>query len=210
MKTTYRLLAIAVLVAISAQQASAQMMDLQWMIQQNQAAQYNTGVQLQQLHAQQLQNTEMATRKAIQAYRQQTGDYSTSDQQVVEIIWAKYGPRQTPNDNFSRNLRAREDAFYQQQAKYAADRNVAMDASLAQWKDQSAQNSAGHRRFITEGIYEQGNYRNHQGEIFQMPNYQPGSVWSGGPGNTMIQDSYGQYHHFDGNGARTDMFYVPF
>lgn len=150
------------------------------------------------------QRTEYHARNAINSYRQQTGDYRTPDAQVMAYL-VQLSKRQNPD--FYRRLRQREQAFQAQQQAYVQNANQALDNSFNSYMRRSNINYQSHRRYVREGIWERGNYTNSNGTTYQLPNYQPNTMYRANDGGTIVQDAYGNYWHYDAYGYRTPMQY---
>ena len=146
---------------------------------------------------------EMYARNAIQIYRQETGDWSTPDQQVWAYLDAL---ARQQNPGFYADLQRREQRFQQQQQAYVANSNAILDQMYNSYMDRSARQYAGHQRYIREGIWERSLFTNGNGNLYSLPYYSPGTIYQSNDGSMFIQDNAGQYHGYDGNGWRTNLY----
>ena len=149
------------------------------------------------------QRANMHAMNAVNAYRQETGDWSTPDQQVFNYLVAE-SRRQNPG--WYADLQQREQAFQQQQQAYVANRNAQMDASFNGYMDRSNSQYQSHQRYIREGIYERSLYTDGYGNTYEMPYYSPGNVYQANDGSTFIQDNSGQYYQYDNSGWESPMY----
>lgn len=158
---------------------------------------------VEQLAAQAGQRAQMHAQNAITMYRQQTGDWSTPDQQVLARLDAM---SRQQNPGFYSDLQQREQAFQAQQRAYVNDSNAVLDGMHNSYMDRSATQYQGHQDYTREGIWERSRYTDGN-EVYELPHYQPGQVYEGYDGSTMIQDDYGQYQHYDAYGWQSEMEY---
>ncbi|MCF7983494.1 MAG: hypothetical protein K9L70_03745 [Thiohalocapsa sp.] len=156
---------------------------------------------VEQLAAQAGQQAQMHAQNAIQLYRQQTGDWSTPDQQVLAYLDAM---SRQQNPGFYSDLQQREQAFQAQQGAYVNNSNAVLDGMYNSYMDRSAMQYQGQQDYVREGIWERSRYTDGNA-VYELPNYQPGQVYEGYDGSTMIQDDYGQYQHYDAYGWQTEM-----
>jgi hypothetical protein len=156
---------------------------------------------VEQLAAQLGQQAQMQGQYAISAYRQQTGDWSTPDQQVLDYLVAV---SRQQNPGFYADLQRRENAFQAQQRAYVNNSNAILDGMYNGYMDRSQQQYQAHQQYIREGIHENSLYTNGN-DVYEMPYYAPGNVYEGDDGSQMIQDQYGQYRHYDPYGWETEM-----
>ncbi|NEX21101.1 hypothetical protein G3480_12395 [Thiorhodococcus mannitoliphagus] len=156
---------------------------------------------VEQLAAQAGQRAQMHAQNAITLYRQQTGDWSTPDQQVLAHLDAL---SRQQNPGFYSDLQQREQAFQTQQDAYVKNSNAVLDGMYNSYMDRSAAQYQGHQNYTREGIWERSHYTDGN-EVYELPYYQPGQVYEGYDGSTMIQDEYGQYQHYDAYGWQSEM-----
>ncbi|EGV32872.1 hypothetical protein ThidrDRAFT_0992 [Thiorhodococcus drewsii AZ1] len=156
---------------------------------------------VEQLAAQAGQQAQMHAQNAISAYRQQTGDWSTPDQQVLDYLTAL---SRQQNPGFYADLQRREQAFQAQQQGYVNNSNAVLDGMFNSYMDRSQQQYQGHQQYIREGIHERSLYTNGN-DVYEMPYYAPGNVYEANDGSQMTQDQYGQYYQYDPNGWETEM-----
>lgn len=154
-----------------------------------------------QLVAEAGQRAQMHAQNAVMAYRQQTGDWSTPDQQVFAYL-DQMARQQNPA--FYANLQQREQAFQAQQQAYVANSNAILDGMYNGYMARSNMQHQGHQNYIQQGIWERSNFTNGTYN-YELPYYQPGTIYEGADGSTMIQDEYGQYHHYDAGGWHSEM-----
>jgi hypothetical protein len=157
--------------------------------------------QVQQIQNELRQQADMHAAQAVQAYRQETGDWTTPDQQVFD--WLVYQSRQA-NPGFYADLANRERAFYAQQQNYAANRNAIMDGMHQSYLNQSDSQHRSHQNFVQGVIWERSNYTDGT-NVYDLPYYQPGNVYQGQNGSMIYQDYSGQYNQYDAGGGYTEM-----
>ncbi len=161
------------------------------------SAQVDYIAQVAQIRQQIAQRQNYYEQQVIQSHRQQYNDYQTPDSQIL----AHYVQQsRIQNPGFYQNLAAREQAFYQQQAAYTANRNAIMDSMHNSYMQRSEQQYAGHQKYIRNAIYEQSNLMDNQGNVTQLPNYNPGVVYSDSYGNQFMQNQAGQWFKADSSG----------
>ncbi|MEM7454849.1 MAG: hypothetical protein AAF456_10915 [Planctomycetota bacterium] len=148
---------------------------------------------VEQLAAQAGQRAEMHAMNAINIYRQETGDYQTSDQQVWAYLDAM---ARQQNPGFYADLQARENAFQMQQAQYRQYANSMLDNSYNSYMNRSNMQHQGHQNYIQQGIWERGDY-SWNGSTYELPNYDPG-FHEAYDGTTFYQDDYGDYYYWGG------------
>ncbi len=165
-------------------------------------AQVDYVAEVQRLADETGQRANMHAQNAVNAYRQETGDWSTPDQQVYNYLVAQ---SQRQNPGFYADLQQREQAFYQQQQAYVANNNAAHDSLYNSYMDRSNSQYRSHQRFIREGIYERSLYTNGNGNVYEMPYYSPGNVYDANDGSTFIQDNSGQYYQYDNSGQGSEV-----
>ena len=156
---------------------------------------------VEQLAAQAGQRAEAHAQNAIAIYRQQTGDWTTPDQQVFAYL-DQLARRQNPQ--FYANLRQREQQFQLQQQQYVANSNAILDGMYNGYMDRANMQHQGHQQYVQQGIWERSNFSNGNG-VYELPNYQPGQLYRAADGSLMIQDNFGQWRHYDHGGWQTDM-----
>lgn len=149
------------------------------------------------------QRANMHAMNAVNAYRQETGDWSTPDQQVYNYLVAE---SQRQNPGFYADLQQRERAFQQQQQAYVANSNAVLDGMFNSYMNRSNSDYQSHQRFIREGIYERSLYTNGNGNVYEMPWYSPGNIYQASDGSTFIQDNTGQYYQYENPGWSSEMY----
>lgn len=175
-------------------------------IQQNASAQQVDYIgYVERLAAQAGQRAQQHARRAIQLYRQQSGDYQSSDQAVYNYL-VKMSRQQNPG--WYNNLKQREAAFQQQQSAYRNYANSMLDSSFNSYMQRSNQQYQSHRRYVREGIWGQQYYTcPNTGQTYQLPNYAGGNVYRSQDGSIFVQDQSGNYYRYDQNGWRSAMNY---
>jgi hypothetical protein len=156
---------------------------------------------VEQLAAQAGQQARMHAQNAIMAYRQQTGDWSTPDEQVFAYLDAM---ARQQNPGFYADLQAREQAFQAQQQAYTGNSNAILDGMHQGYMERSEMQYQGHQDYVRGGIWDRSLYTD-GASVYEMPYYEPGVVYEGYDGSTMIQDEFGQYRHYDAYGWGTEM-----
>ena len=156
---------------------------------------------VEQLAAQAGQRAQMHAQNAVRIYREQTGDWTTPDAQVFAYL-DQMARRQNPG--FYANLRQREQQFQMQQQQYVANSNAVLDGMYNSYMNRSNMDYRGHQQYVQQGIWEQANYTDGN-SVYQLPNYRPGQIYQSNDGSHMIQDDYGQWHHYDAGGWHSDM-----
>ncbi len=156
---------------------------------------------VEQLAAEAGQRAQMHAQNAVSAYREQTGDWSTPDQQVLDYLVAL---SREQNPGFYADLQRREQAFQVQQQGYVNDSNAVLDGMFNSYMDRSRQQYIGHQQYVREGIHERSLYTNGT-DVYEMPYFSPGTVYEGFDGSEMIQDDYGQYRQYDAYGWGTEL-----
>ncbi len=159
---------------------------------------------VEQLAAEAGQRAQMHAQNAIQAYRQQTGDWSTPDQQVFNYLVAE---SQRQNPGFYADLQQREQAFQQQQQAYVANSHAVLDGMYNGYMARSQTQYQGHQQYVREGIWERSLYTNGNGNVYEMPYYQPGNIYQSPDGSTFMQNANGQYYQYDNYGWSSPMYY---
>jgi hypothetical protein len=156
---------------------------------------------VEQLAAEAGQRAQMHAQNAIAAYRQQTNDWSTPDQQVLGYLDAL---SRQQNPGFYADLQQREQAFQAQQQAHVNNSNAILDGMYNSYMDQSRIQYDGHQQYVREGIHEQTLYTNGS-DVYALPHYEPGTAYEGYDGSTIVQDDYGQYRQYDAHGWETEM-----
>lgn len=156
---------------------------------------------VQRLAEETRQRAQESAFNAVMAYRHQTGDWNTPDQQVFDYLVQQ--SRQA-NPGFYADLEQRERAFYEQQRNYAANRNAIMDGMHQSYMDRSNADYQAHRRYVQQVIREHSNFTDGS-TVYDLPYYQPGNFHQGHDGSMMYQDYSGQYHHYNGGGWYSEM-----
>ncbi len=165
-------------------------------------AQVDYVAQVQRLADEAGQRANMAAQNAVNAYRQQTGDWSTPDQQVYNYLVAE---SQRQNPGFYADLQQREQAFQMQQRAYAENRNAILDGMHNSYMARSESEYAAHQKYVREVIREQSLYTGSGGNVYELPYYHPGQVYEANDGSTFVQDNGGQYYQYDNSGWETEM-----
>jgi hypothetical protein len=157
------------------------------------------------------QEADMHARQAVQSYRQQTGDYSNSDQAILEYLVAE-SRRQNPA--WYADLQQREANFQAQQAAYTQYAHGMLDQSFnsymqrSQWQHEAHQNymrqsnrqHQGHQDYIRQGIWGNELYQGADGSVYELPYYAGGNRYQSHDGSTFWQDQSGQYYQYDSAG----------
>lgn len=86
----------------------------------------------------------MHAQNAITMYGQQTGDWSTADQQILARLDAM---SRQQNPGFYSDLQQREQAFHAQQGAYVNDSNAVLDGMYNGYMDRSATQYQGHQDY---------------------------------------------------------------
>lgn len=149
------------------------------------------------------QQAESAGNEAIQCYRQQTGDWSTPDQQVLDYLI--YQSRQQ-NPGWYADLQQREANFQQQQSQYVANSNAALDNLYNGYMQRSQWQHQGHQDYVREAIWERSLYTGNNGDVYELPYYQPYQQYQAYDGSQFTQDQWGNYFQYDNSGWGNQMF----
>ncbi|MCC7334831.1 MAG: hypothetical protein IT422_07035 [Pirellulaceae bacterium] len=157
---------------------------------------------VEQLAAEAGQRAQYHEQEAIRLYRQQSGDWSTPDQQVIAYLVAE-SRRQNPG--WYANLRQQEANFQQQQSQYVADRNQQMDSSFNAYMQRSQSEYQAHQDYVRGSIWERGLYAGDNGYVYELPYYQPYQSYEANDGSQFMQDGYGDYYQYDNYGWGTQM-----
>jgi hypothetical protein len=160
-------------------------------------AQMDPMVAIEQLQQQANRNVNQSQRQAVEMYRRQSGDYRTPDNQVVQYL-LKRAHQQNPQ--WSANYQQRQSNFQKQQSQYSADRNSQMDQNFNNYMNNSRRQQQGHDQFVREGVWDRGFYGDRQGNVYELPNFQPNQMYETKDGQHLMQDSNGRYRQFDRNG----------
>ncbi|MEM7454850.1 MAG: hypothetical protein AAF456_10920 [Planctomycetota bacterium] len=129
----------------------------------------------------------------VNSYRQQTGDWNSSPQQILAHVEAQ---SRMNNPQFYNNLRQREAMFQQQQAQYRQHANAMLDNSFNSYMNRSNMQHQAHQDYVRQSIWERDNY-DWNGNTYELPNYDPG-FHEAYDGTTFYQDDDGDYYHWDG------------
>ena len=152
---------------------------------------------VEQLAADAGRRAQMHAYDAVQSYRQQTGDWTTPDQQVFDYLVAE-SRRQNPG--FYADLQQRERAFQQQQWVYTQNSNAILDGMYNSYMATSQWQHNAHQQYVREGIWERQYYTNGYGNVYELPYYDPGNVYQTSDGSSFIQDQSGNYYQYDSSG----------
>ncbi len=157
---------------------------------------------IQQLQREVRERADSQMRDAIQSYRQESGDYSNSDQAVWEYLVAE-SRRQNPG--WYANLKQREAAFQQQQAAYSQQANARMDESFNSYMQRSQSQHRAHQNYIRNVIWERDLFQGSNGMVYELPYYSGGQGYQAHDGTTFWQHPSGQYYQYDNSGWGTEM-----
>ena len=135
MKTIKFFLLALILGTVATQSVQAQMDPLEY---------------VQRLEQQFGMQAEMYARQAVEAYREETGDYDTPDLQVWNHVDAM---ARQQNPGFYQNLQARENAFMQQQQAYHQNSMAILDGLQSSYMNRSNSDYQSHQDYIREGIW---------------------------------------------------------
>ena len=176
MKTIKFFLLALILGTVATQSVQAQMDPLEY---------------IQRLEQQFGMQAEMYARQAVEAYREETGDYDTPDLQVWNHVDAM---ARQQNPDFYQNLQARENAFMQQQQAYHQNSMAILDGLQSSYMNRSNSDYQSHQDYIREGIWNRSNYSDGYGNVYELPQYDPG-YYQADDGTEFYQDEYGDYYY---------------
>jgi hypothetical protein len=171
-------------------------------VSQTSMAQFDYIGYVGQLAAEAGQRANYHEQEAIRLYRQQSGDWSTPDQQVMAYLVAE---SRQQNPEWYANLRQREANFQLQQSQYVADRNAQMDSSFNAYMQRSQSQYQAHQDYVRGSIWERGLYAGDNGNVYELPYYQPYQSYEANDGSQFMQNGYGDYYQYDSNGWATQM-----
>ena len=171
-------------------------------VSQSSMAQFDYIGYVGQLAAEAGQRANYHEQEAIRLYRQQSGDWSTPDQQVMAYLVAE---SRQQNPEWYANLRQREANFQLQQSQYVADRNAQMDSSFNAYMQRSQSQYQAHQDYVRGSIWERGLYAGDNGNVYELPYYQPYQSYEANDGSQFMQNGYGDYYQYDSNGWATQM-----
>lgn len=171
-------------------------------VSQTSMAQFDYIGYVGQLAAEAGQRANYHEQEAIRLYRQQSGDWSTPDQQVMAYLVAE---SRQQNPEWYANLRQREANFQLQQSQYVADRNAQMDSSFNAYMQRSQSQYQAHQDYVRGSIWERGLYAGDNGNVYELPYYQPYQSYEANDGSQFMQNGYGDYYQYDSNGWGTQM-----
>ncbi len=175
---------------------------LGFVVSQSSMAQIDYVAYVGQLAAQAGQQAAYHEQEAIRLYRQQSGDWSTPDQQVIAYLVAE---SRQQNPEWYAGLRQREANFQQQQRQYVADRNAQMDSSLNAYMQRSQSQFQAHQDYVRGSIWERGLYVGNNDNVYELPYYQPYQSYEANDGSQFMQNGYGDYYQYDNSGWGTQM-----
>ncbi len=175
---------------------------LGFVVSQAAMAQVDYVAYVEQLAAEAGQRANYHEQEAIRLYRQETGDWSTPDQQVFAYLVAQ---SRQQNPGWYANLRQQEANFQQQQSQYVADRNQQMDSSFNAYMQRSQSEYQAHQDYVRGSIWERGLYAGDNGYVYELPYYQPYQSYEANDGSQFMQDGYGDYYQYDNYGWGTQM-----
>ena len=171
-------------------------------VSQTSMAQFDYIGYVGQLAAEAGQRANYHEQEAIRLYRQQSGDWSTPDQQVMAYLVAE---SRQQNPEWYANLRQREANFQLQQSQYVADRNAQMDSSFNAYMQRSQSQYQAHQDYVRGSIWERGLYAGDNGNVYELPYYQPYQSYEANDGSQFMQNGYGDYYQYGSNGWATQM-----
>lgn len=152
---------------------------------------------VKQLRREVQQRADSQARQAVQLYRQETGDYSTSDQAVFDYLVAE-SRRQNPA--WYADLKQREANFQQQQAAYSQNINSIMDNRFNSYMQRSNDQHRAHQNYVRNVIWERELYQGSNGSVYELPYYSGNNVYQASDGSTFWQNQSGQYYQYDNSG----------
>lgn len=148
------------------------------------------------------QRAAAAGNEAVLIYRQQTGDWSTPDQQVLEYLTIQ---SRLQNPAWYADLQQREANFQLQQSQYVANSNAALDNSFNSYMQRSQWQYQGHQDYVRESIWERSQYMGNNGNVYELPYYQPYQQYQAQDGSQFMQDQWGNYYQYDHAGWGSQM-----
>jgi hypothetical protein len=149
------------------------------------------------------QQAAAAGNEAVLTYRQQSGDWSTPDQQVLDYLI--YQSRQQ-NPGWYADLKQREANFQQQQSQYVANSNAALDNLYNGYMQRSQWQYQSHQDYVRENIWERSQYMGNNGNVYELPYYQPYQQYEANDGSQFTQDQWGNYYQYDNAGWGSQMY----
>jgi len=148
------------------------------------------------------QQANQSAAQAVYLYRQQTGDYTSSDQEIYNYLVAE-SRRQNPG--WYADLQRREMQFQQQQGAYVQNSNAILDNMYNGYMNRSEVDYQSHQQYVQQGIWERANYTNGNGNVYELPYYQPNTMYEATDGTQFYQDNSGQYYQYDNSGWWSEM-----
>ncbi|MCA9839558.1 MAG: hypothetical protein KC422_21800 [Trueperaceae bacterium] len=153
--------------------------------------------QMQHLMNQSNQNTQLGWAEVIATYRQQTGDYQTSDDIIKQYAMNKYYAENP--QAWLAQLQFEQNQFNVRQNAINDANNTVNNLIINGWEANQQVVDTTMDRYSPQAVQGNANYLNpYTGQVYTLPFTAPGSFQIGN--DFFFLDDYGQYFQYTANG----------